>query len=662
MSAKLEISISSEGDKPQATAIPPTEKALPPVPPPMMQTPTPPIPAPRPSLFQEGKMGTVVDPKGKIGSEWWQKNVPESERSSFLRAIEGVKPPEGQKDDLKNASPIASLEVQEEAKRRLEKMQRDKAVDQEMRSMDADYAAKQEQREDEKARREEEREKRALDRLDAKQQRDEDYAAKQERMDDKQAKRDADRQQKQQERDEDYAAKQELRDQRDLQKQVTSVPEVVALYDEEAYRRRIRGAQADRERDKRMKEIREEMDPEFAQEEADKENREQAKLLAMGGAAIGGKVGRMMGIASQVIGNPKTMRAAGSLFGRQNHDDDEKNRKIADYDASEKEDRKSRSQPKVKVPDTALQEGMPKPSGNAPAVATGGNAEAPVAASGGMEGVAGMAGEALPIVGAAMALIGMIDEEMKQVGEDHRQTVRTIVDVSKASLSMGPSQQMEMVARGFDAVADTATALAPPLGMLTPAAKELVHGLVELRSEVEKAAKKLAQYDGALATQQANQEVAQMMRDIGRANRFGAQLGATESARFNMEQKLADITDRFMPLILKTLEGIFQFGEAYLSGVDNGLKTILRVLEQILTFEIERGNVFQMLADAGLGGINLRSLRDMLRSMQQDTPTTNGFEEFNQFVNGGFRVNDPFLNNVGNQQFAAPGPAIIPPV
>ena len=113
--------------------------------------------------------------------------------------------------------------------------------------------------------------------------------------------------------------------------------EVKPLHDDEAYRREIRQEMAAKERAKRKDEIHREMDPQYAKEAAvrdkrkakqdqavdDADGNDLAQTVAMGGSAIGGKVGRAMGIASQLM-RPATMRTLKSWFGGS---DKEKERK-----------------------------------------------------------------------------------------------------------------------------------------------------------------------------------------------------------------------------------------------------------------------------------------------------------------------------------------------
>jgi hypothetical protein len=190
--------------------------------------------------------------------------------------------------------------VQDEAKRRLERVQREKAVEQEMRAQDADYKARAELRdayqENAKVIRElteaARLERIALEQMTT-EQRIEHLAQK---AASKQMEADAVKERTRQLTAVPMAER--------VQTATLAEPEAVALHDEAAYQRQINEAKANRERKKRLDELRREQDPDFDKSEREKEMRQHAMTVAMGGAAIGGKIGRAMGIASQVMASP----------------------------------------------------------------------------------------------------------------------------------------------------------------------------------------------------------------------------------------------------------------------------------------------------------------------------------------------------------------------
>lgn len=484
-----------------------------------------------------------------------------------------------------------------------------------------------------------------------------------------------------QERDENWLARDQLREFKLAQKEVKLVPEVIPLHDEEAYAKNARAAMADRERAKRQKEVRREIDPEFAKEEQDRESKERAKLLAMGGAAIGGKVGRMMGIASQLMGSPEAMRALaglvggnrretatpvqesrptpdrnivqpdreqatpkkevtekpaveapdlpmpakkqikqlarkerqrdlpresilgperrevtekeperpGSLFGKERKPPEKQVTEKEPESQQEKETRKEEAEntPEKEVaektppsrdqekniqanPPSARPSAMAVNAGQPPAGPTmaaaksapSANAASSAATAAGAGTAAGGAMAAatamIPVVGAIIAAVELTKQVIAEVGEGGRKIVRGGVDASKAVVSGDIDQRMAVLVGGFDAVADGAAKVVPVLGLVTPAAKEFVRGIDEMRGTVKQTTERLSQYNGKLASQVAMQEVTEMIRDINRANRMGGQLAATNDARFRMEQKMQDIADKLMPTMLSVTEDIFK--------------------------------------------------------------------------------------------------------
>jgi hypothetical protein len=58
-------------------------------------------------------------------------------------------------------------------------------------------------------------------------------------------------------------------------------------------------------------------------------------------------------------------------------------------------------------------------------------------------------------------------------------------------------QEFQAVVQSFDAVVDKAAELAPALALITPVAKEFLHGMNEMRASVHQAADRLAQYNAA---------------------------------------------------------------------------------------------------------------------------------------------------------------------
>jgi hypothetical protein len=550
---------------------------------------------------------------------------------------QGAVPSQTVTQDPRSARGIPAS-VEEEANRRLERLAREKAIDQVMRSKDDEFAAQQETRDEERARR-------ATLRLTTQQDRDEHYAARQEALEEKRAARERMAHERRQERDEGYVARQEELDRRMLQREVKAVPEAVALHDEDAYARNARASMADRQRGERQKQVRREIDPVFAEEEENRENREKARTMAMGGAAIGGRIGRVMGVASQVMASPETMRMLNEWMGGQSVAQPERRK---DMDVVEQRtsrmppppaaripvDERIQPPPVPSLPSTQTQPpaSKPVPPTQPPKVPTTVSQPANAAAAGGAAaggGAMAAASAAVPIAGAVMAVVGVIQDTIDDIGEGGRKFVRAGADASKAVLSMDVDQRMRAVAGGFDTLADSAKAVSPILGMVTPALKETVRGFDELRGVVRQSAREMSQYHGGLASQVAQQEVRELMRDIQRAQRQGPQMAAANEARFNFEQRVQDFMDRMMPMLLKFAEKGFSTLEGGVMIAEEILKAILRGVEfAVNAFELTSPLIAQIPAVAD----TVTAIRRLIAEALTDTTTPTTDEGWNNLM------------------------------
>lgn len=261
------------------------------------------------------------------------------------------------------------------------------------------------------------------------------------------------------------------------------------------------------------------------------------------------------------------------------------------------------------------------------------------------------AAEAIPVVGAVIAAVQMVKQEIAEIGEKGRQGVRGGVDAAKASLAMDPDAAFGQVTKGFDAVADKAAEVIPVLGMVTPAAKELVHGIDEMRGAVKQTAERLSQYSGVLAHQSAQQETTELLREVSRASRFEKSTEGANEARFNMDQKLQDITDRFMPAIMAICEKVFNMLEFAFNEVDASLKLILRAAQGILELV---NSIPGMGAALNAVGISLTGIREMIRVALEDNAQGND-AMFDLFLQGASN-----LPTSTNRPTQAPFPAIRP--
>jgi hypothetical protein len=592
--------------------------------------------------------------------------------------------------------PPADADIDAEADKRLERMQRERKVEQKMRAQSPEYREEAEEKDRihetadaihklNDARRDE---RIMLDGLTEAQRVE--YLAQKE----------AERQREAEEvKERAKAIREDEFVQGELVPEAQKVPEVTALHDDEAYRKRINESMAQKARAKRQDEIHREMDPQYAKEAAladkreekrkqaidDAEGNDRAQTMAMGGAAIGGKLGRIMGIAAQVM-RPATMRTIQKMFGGEekpaagdSKQEDEKqaqppppaanipaDERIEPPEEQDDRDRKKKPDPadlvdkigKASKPpppaanipdDERIAKGPPSagpkppvPPAKAPAAPGGGaGAAAEGAGAAGAEaggagaaagGVAMAAAEMIPVVGAAIAAAQMVKEVIADVGEGVRKGVRAGVDTAKNVVAMDADHSFQVLTKGFDAVADTAEKVSPVLGLVTPAAKEFVHGVDEMRGAIKGAAEKLSEYNSKLAGQTAQQEVAEMMRDIRRAQQFGDRTAAANEARFNMEQKMQDITDRLMPLVLAVAEKIFNAVENGLRALDEGIKMQLQVLNSMLA-------IIQMMPGAALAltaaGIDIAELRKLVREMIDAENGTTDDAQFDQFLRGG---------------------------
>ncbi len=197
-----------------------------------------------------------------------------------------------------------------------------------------------------------------------------------------------------------------------------------------------------------------------------------------------------------------------------------------------------------------------------------------------MAGAEGAAGGALaaagPIAAAVGAAIAIGQAEKKILGDLAAGAVDVVT--SFAQFRDG-SQGVHDFGAGLKSVGDKVWWISPMIGTLGAVAGETTMAIARLDDAVKSTAQRLGQYNAGLATQNAAQEVAELMRDINRAQRFGQGAQDANEWRFAMEQKFADITDRLMPLALKISEFLFGFATGFMTTVDETLKLTLRVAD-----------------------------------------------------------------------------------
>lgn len=133
----------------------------------------------------------------------------------------------------------------------------------------------------------------------------------------------------------------------------------------------------------------------------------------------------------------------------------------------------------------------------------------------------------------------------------------------------------------------------------------------DLSDAVSGTARRLGRYSAELSVQQAQFEVRRMLRDIDRAQNFGPDLASHEEARFQLEQRIADLMDKSFPIIVNLLtnmlEGINQsvgFADNILQAIENALRAASFALDN---------NVWATPLIAAARSIH--DLRDMLRQL-----------------------------------------------
>jgi hypothetical protein len=92
----------------------------------------------------------------------------------------------------------------------------------------------------------------------------------------------------------------------------------------------------------------------------------------------------------------------------------------------------------------------------------------------------------------------------------------------------------------------------------------LGHTLFDLSDSINNTAKKLSQYSGPLAAQQAQLEVRRTLRDIDRANRFGPDLARAVESRDRMDRALEKISDKYLPQIVEAVASGLEIGQMLL--------------------------------------------------------------------------------------------------
>jgi hypothetical protein len=198
----------------------------------------------------------------------------------------------------------------------------------------------------------------------------------------------------------------------------------------------------------------------------------------------------------------------------------------------------------------------------------------------------------IPVVGPALGKIASFGSEMtaKAVQAVENVAIGTAEQIRTATGAMAAVATFDSKAL-VSQMGDLAEKRLPIFGVVVHAATDSV---MQLAGATETAANRLASYSGALAQQQAEQEIALLMREIQRAQRFEKDIGSANEARFRMDQKISEITDRFVPFQMAMSEKLFGAVEGIATVADKALVKFL---------EASKANLEQLAANNPNGGL-----------------------------------------------------------
>lgn len=207
---------------------------------------------------------------------------------------------------------------------------------------------------------------------------------------------------------------------------------------------------------------------------------------------------------------------------------------------------------------TAIQPGAAKSVMPAGGVAAGGSA----AGAGAMGGLAAAA----PI-GIAIAAAGAIEGAMKSAVDS------AVEPIQKFGTAIGSFDAHALTRASFDYV--------EKLGIAGYAVSKFGGAVLDVTEAVSNYVKKISQYSGLLAQQEAMIEVQNLRRDINRAQNMGPDFARFVEARNNVEQKLQDIMDKIAPPMLRALTGILNFVEMNANAAEAVLEGVLAIVEYL---------------------------------------------------------------------------------
>ncbi len=221
--------------------------------------------------------------------------------------------------------------------------------------------------------------------------------------------------------------------------------------------------------------------------------------------------------------------------------------------------------------------------------------------------VAGVSG-ALAAAGPIGAIVAAADMAGKAVAG-------AVETVGKwAGAMAGLELKTQDVIRGFSDLASNV----PIIGGILGAFGNTIAGLMD---GLDKTTKRLAQYSPELATQQAQFEVASILRDIKRAQELGPQLLEFNQRKFEMDQRLQDIQQ-------KLIEKLIPFLEDILPAVEDLLPQLAVAVEILAKILIAVAKTPSMLAELSGMGILMRATADSTAETAKNTRKAEAHVDF----------------------------------
>ena len=301
----------------------------------------------------------------------------------------------------------------------------------------------------------------------------------------------------------------------------------------------------------------------------------------------------------------------------------------------------------------------------APAAAEAGGA---VAAGGAEAGGAAAAGglAAAGAVAAPLAAIAAVGLAAAALGSVLGGVTERVGAFGVAVASMDPHPAAAVLDTAGAALNSWWTTAALAVTMPAAALVQVVVGPVlqagttavkDLGAAVEGTARKLSEYSGALAAQQAQQEITTILRDMERANRFESSVGGANQGWFELNQSIGRIEDKFLPFVYKAGELIFKYLDGIAKGVDEDLTLILKALDVIVEWMNRALPIMSPAAWAAGFGTTLTAIHNLIKEAV-DGPAVTG-NPLESFLTNGFIMPPPLASTATMP--GAPGAGIVVP-